>query len=297
MLHDPLVVFALLVMALSAIYIVHSYWPSVPSRPSVNVLEEYVKAVMHLNKSTLAVEAKLAGYSVSGIGLGLEEAMSTRDWLREYVGNLSRVYASEDNFLVGVARSYLHVAEGATNSTLAFQALNNTADALRESLGLLAECRIDEALEKYGGVELEVLMALSQMARADYALKMVNKGLVAENHAQVIDASHERLKRSLNSLYNAALLMGIARQYKDVLKALCSGRLPGGKGLLNSMLNDASNVSASGPLAPDIMNARNAIMRLIQENMPGQRGQQGSGQGSTGGVGGGAGYVPPSSDD
>jgi len=78
---------------------------------------------------------------------------------------------------------------------------------------------------------------------------------------------------------------------------LCSGNSPGTDNLLSDLLNDASKVKATGPLAPDIMNARNAIIGLVGRNPAGQERQISSGQSSSGGQGGGAGYVPPSSDD
>jgi len=81
---------------------------------------------------------------------------------------------------------------------------------------------------------------------------------------------------------------------------LCSGNSPGTDNLLSDLLNDASKVKATGPLAPDIMNARNAILGLVSREGAGHaraERQISSGQSSSGGQGGGAGYVPPSSDD
>jgi tetratricopeptide (TPR) repeat protein len=297
---DLPVVFSLLAMVLASLYIIYSYWPPVPSRPNINVLEEYVKAVMYLNKSALAIESELAGYPIQALDFTPEEAITNRNKLEMYVGNLSHAYGSMDTFIVQVARSYLYVAEASSNSSLALVPLNNTGKELKEALALLARCRIDEALERYSEIELRILNATYQIENAKNALSKVNKATVAENHVSIVDSSQERLQKSLNSLRNATILMEIARKYGSLLKMLCSGNSPGTDNLMSDLLNDASKVKATGPLAPDIMNARNAIIGLVSREGAGQAGQErqiSSGQSSSGGQGGGAGYVPPSSDD
>jgi dimeric dUTPase (all-alpha-NTP-PPase superfamily) len=294
---DISVVFSLLAMVLASLYIIYSYWPVVPSRPNINVLEEYVKAVMYLNKSALAIESELAGYPIQALDFTPEEAVTNRNKLEMFVDNLSHAYGSGDTFIVQVARSYLYVAEASANSSLALVSLNNTGKELKEALALLARCRIDEALERYSEIELRILNATYQIENANNALSKVNKATVAENHVSIIDSSQERLWKSLNSLRNAILLMETARKYGSLLKTLCSGNSPGTNNQLSNLLNDASKVKATGPLAPDIMNARNAMIGLVARNPAGQERQISSGQSSSGGQGGGAGYVPPSSDD
>lgn len=294
-LRDPLILASLLIMLLSIAYIVYSFRPFATGSENVNILEDYVKAVHYLNKSSTALEKRLAGSTSIAIDFDTSDVSEVRNGIEKYMNNLSLVYGSKDAFFVNVAKNYLYTAEGAVNSTAAYYAINSSVDGVREALHLLALCRVNEAIERFSSVEAEVLKALSSIARAISALKRIDKGFVSETHLPVINASLKRLEKSFESLYNAYTLMEIAKQYREYIELMCSGEPVNNTNALSNLLNRVSEVKASGPLSIDIANAKNAIQQLLQDYMRRHGGQQGGEEGK--GVGGGAGYAPPESYD
>lgn len=284
--HDPLALMGLLVMLLSLTYIVHSFLPHSTSSP--NILEDYVKAVHYLNRSSAALEGRLAG--TKSMDFSINDAYYVRNRIQEYFHNLSLAYGSDNTFSVRVAKNYLYVADASTNSTAAYYI---DVDGLREALQLLSLCKIDEALEKYDSVEENTSQALSNLAGAISVLSRVDKNSVAENHVPIIEKSRERLEKVFNSLYNASMLMEIARRHREYIKMMCSRR-PVNSSTLDGMfmlLSDLNRVRATGPLSPEIMSARNALESLIQSYLQQRRSCSGNTSGS------GAGYAPPESDD
>jgi hypothetical protein len=284
--HDPLALMGLLIMLLSLTYIVYSFLPHSTSSP--NILEDYVKAVHYLNRSSAALEGRLAG--TKSMDFSINDAYYVRNRIQEYFHNLSLAYGSDNTFSVRVAKNYLYVADASTNSTAAYYI---DVDGLREALQLLSLCKVDEALEKYDSVEENTSQALSNLAGAISVLSRVDKNSVAENHVPIIENSRERLEKVFNSLYNASMLMEIARRHREYIKMMCSRR-PVNSSTLDGMfmlLSDLNRVRATGPLSPEIMSARNALESLIQSYLQQRRSCSGNTSGS------GAGYAPPESDD
>lgn len=286
---------ALLILLLSLSYIVYSFWPRASGSQHINVLEDYVRAVQHLNKSSTALERLLAGFP-GGVP-DVVGVYGVRDRLARYLHNISTVYGSSDSFLVNVARSYLSIAEASTRVVGAYGSLSPSVNGLREALELLALCRVGEALDKYSGVEGGILDALSYTASAIDTLRGVDTGYIAENHTPIVNTSLRKLERVYESLYSADKVMQIARRYRGAVEAVCRGGEVDDEALLNSMVGELRSVRASGPLSPEIMAARNSLLSLIQLQLAAQGwGSQGNGgQGQQ--VGGGAGYAPPESDD
>jgi len=284
--HDPLALMGLLIMLLSLTYIVYSFLPHPTSSP--NILEDYVKAVHYLNRSSAALEGRLAG--TKSMDFSINDAYYLRNRIQGYFHNLSLAYGSDSTFSVRVARNCLYVADASTNSTAAYYI---DVDGLREALQLLSLCKVDEALEKYDSVEENTSQALSNVVRAISVLSRVDKNSVAENHVPIIEKSRERLEKVFNSLYNASMLMEIARRHREYIKMMCSRR-PVNSSTLDGMfmlLSDLNRVRATGPLSPEIMSARNALESLIQSYLQQRRSCSGNTSGS------GAGYAPPESDD
>ncbi|MEM0027806.1 MAG: hypothetical protein QXT53_07585 [Ignisphaera sp.] len=288
---------ALLILLLSIAFIIYSFWPRVTSSPHINVLEDYVRVVQYLNKSSIALEGVLKGFGVSGYDF--DDVYVVRMRLERYLRNVSAVYGSDDSFFVGVAKSYLYVASASVKGVEAYRNLNSSASTLRESLELLALCRVDVALEKFGLVEDKVFGAMGSTASAIDILGGVNNSYLAENHVGVVNASLRRFKNVFESLQAAYNVMQIAKGYRDVVEALCRGERVGDQQLLAGLKKEVEDVKASGPLSLEVMNARSKLLSLIQQSMSGQ-GQGSNGQGgssSSQGVGSGAGYAPPESDD
>ena len=296
-LHDRYSLAALLILLLSIAFIVYSFWPRAVGSPHINVLEDYVKAVQYLNKSSIALEASLKGFGVSGYDFS--DVYGVKRRLESYLYNVSAVYGSDDSFFVGVAKNYLYVASASVKGVEAYKDLNSSASTLREALELLALCRVDDALEKFGSVEYKVFRAMSSTASAIDVLGNVNNNYLAENHVGVVNTSLRRFKNVFESLQAAYNVMQIAKSYRDVVEALCRGERIGDQQLLAGLKKELGNVKISGPLSLETMNAINKLLSLIQQNMSGQ-GQESNAQGgssSSPGVGSGAGYAPPESDD
>ncbi|MEL9940225.1 MAG: hypothetical protein QW348_02545 [Ignisphaera sp.] len=289
---------ALIILLLSIAFIIYSFWPRVVSSPHINVLEDYVRAVQYLNKSSIALEGVLKGFGVSGYDFS--DVYGVRMRLERYLRNVSAVYGSDNSFFVGAAKSYLYVASASVKGVEAYRDLNSSVTTLRESLELLALCRVDEALEKFGLVEDKVVGAIGSTASAIDILRNVNSSYLAENHVGVVNASLRRFENVFKSLQAAYNVMQMAKSYRDVVEALCKGERVGDQQRLAGLKKELEDVGVSGPLSLEVMNARNKLLSLIQQGMPGQGqegNEQGSSSGSSQGVGGGAGYVPPESDD
>jgi dimeric dUTPase (all-alpha-NTP-PPase superfamily) len=292
LLHDPLILATLFIMLLSIAYIVYSFWPQAAKSQNVNILEDYVKAVQYLNKSSTALEKRLAGSKLVAMDFSLDNAFDVRSRIQWYLLNISLAYGSEDTFFVGVAKNYLNIAEAATNSTVAYYTINGSIDTLREALQLLALCRVDEALEKFSGIVSNVSRALPHIAKAVSILRKIDENLVAENHVPIINSSLKRLEKVFDSIYNTYKLMEIAKEYRDYIEALCSKKPVNNTAALGNLLNNVDAVKASGPLSPDIANAKNSLKSLIHTYLGNQQGMLQKDK-----VGGGAGYAPPESDD
>ncbi|MEM3998797.1 MAG: hypothetical protein QXM62_05415 [Ignisphaera sp.] len=291
---DPLLLIALALMVASLAYIVYSFLPHVSSTNPSNILEEYVKAIQSLNKSSTALEKRVAGFYT--VAPNISDVAIARDRIRGYLRNLSMMYGfNNSNFLVNTAKNYLYIAEAATNTTKGYLYINNSIDILRESLELLSICRVRDALTRYNRIEDYVLSSLSSIAKAVSMLNKVNKSCVAENHVPVIEASLERLEKVYTSIKSADDLMRIAKRYEDYIEALCSNQTINDAAALNSIQNELNQITVSGPLSPEVSNAQNTLIALIQSYLYGQSMNQQNQSGNY--VGGGAGYVPPESSD
>jgi hypothetical protein len=100
------------------------------------------------------------------------------------------------------------------------------------------------------------------------------------------------LEKVFDSIYNTYKLMEIAKEYRGYIEALCSKKPVNNTAALGNLLNNVDGVKASGPLSPDIANAKNSLKSLIHTYLGNQQGMQQKDK-----VGGGAGYAPPESDD
>jgi len=322
---------AILVIATGVVLFIRGSIITPTSNPSINPLEEYVKAVKYLNESSIAVEKLLLlGVTQS---LDIEDAARTRNRIVEVYYNYSSTYGSSGNYMVETAEGYLRVAEAGLDSARAYRVLEGVASVLRNSLRLVSVCRIREALEAYYSIRRDLYNATSLLRDAVSMLVGVDYNYIAENHVSVVKESHRRIERTLYSLTNATSLLELVDKYSVLIEKMCSGQslsqsdIP----LLNEMAIQLHGVSATGPLYQDIADAKQGIISLVNKYMNQSNNQsdtespsssQNSGQLPGGGQGGsqqpsqdsgqigsqppgqgqqipgmGAGYVPPESDD
>jgi len=303
-LRDPVLVVSIVIIVFSILYLVLSFLPRSAVSISINVLEEYVKAVVYLNKSSTAIVKKLTGF-VADPGVGIEEVSATRDRIKIYLTNITFIYGSQNTFFTKVASNYLSIADASIDTLQALQIVNRSIDVFREALSLLAMCRVDEALNRFRVVEEDIVKAIDNLSQALNSLLKVNTSLISENHVPVVNMSRRRIESSLNSLLNAYILMKIAEMYRDEIETLCINTSALPIQTLQQLANEIKNVKPTGPLSQDISNTQNTLITLINKAIQQQQGQEGScqcgGQGQverpSEGQGGGAGYVPPESDD
>jgi hypothetical protein len=322
---------AILVIATGVVLFIRGSIITPTSNPSINPLEEYVKAVKYLNESSIALE-KLLLLNVTQ-SLDIEDAARTRNRIVEVYYNYSSTYGSSGNYMVKTAEGYLRVAEAGLDSARAYRVLEGVANVLRNSLRLVSVCRIREALEAYYSIRRDLYNATSLLRDAVSMLVGVDYNYIAENHVSVVKESHRRIERTLYSLINAMNLLELVDKYSVLIEKMCSRQslsqsdIP----LLNEMAIQLQGVSATGPLYQDIADAKQGIISLVNKYMNQSNNQsdteppsssQNSGQLPGGGQGGsqqpsqdsgqigsqppsqgqqipgmGAGYVPPESDD
>jgi hypothetical protein len=303
-LRDPMLVASIAIIVSSILYLVFSFLPRPAVSVGINVLEEYVKAVTHLNKSSTAIAKRLAGF-VADPGVSIGETYVNKDRIRIYLANITSIYGSQGTFFAKVASNYLLIADASIGTLQALQIANGSVDTLKEALSLLAMCRVDDALNRFSVVEEDVTKAIENLSQALDNLQKVNTSLIAENHVPAVNMSRRRIESSLNSLLNAYILMKIAEMYRDEMETLCTNTTTLPIQTLQQLENEIKNVKPTGPLSPDISNTQNTLITLINKAIQQQQGQEGSSQfGGQGqveqpseGQGGGAGYVPPESDD
>jgi hypothetical protein len=303
-LRDPMLVASIAIIVSSILYLVFSFLPRPAVSVGINVLEEYVKAVTHLNKSSTAIAKRLAGF-VADPGVSIGETYVNRDRIRIYLANITSIYGSQETFFAKVASNYLLIADASIGTLQALQIVNGSVDTLKEALSLLATCRVNDALNRFSVVEEDVTKAIENLSQALNNLQKVNTSLIAENHVPAVNMSRRRIESSLNSLLNAYILMKIAEMYRDEMETLCTNTTTLPIQTLQQLENEIKNVKPTGPLSPDISNTQNTLITLINKAIQQQQGQEGSSQfGGQGqveqlseGQGGGAGYVPPESDD
>jgi len=303
-LRDPMLVVSIVIIVFSILYLVLSFLPRSAVSISINVLEEYVKAVVYLNKSSTAIVKKLTGF-VADPGVGIGEVSATRDRIKIYLANITFIYGSQNTFFAKVASNYLSIADASIDTLQALQIVNRSIDIFREALSLLAMCRVDEALNRFRVVEEDIVKAIDNLSQALNSLLKVNTSLISENHVPVVNMSRRRIESSLNSLLNAYILMKIAEMYRDEIETLCINTSALPIQTLQQLANEIKNVKPTGPLSQDISNTQNILIALINKAIQQQQGQEGSCQCGgqcqverpSEGQGGGAGYVPPESDD
>jgi hypothetical protein len=299
-----MLVVSIVIIVFSILYLVLSFLPRSAVSISINVLEEYVKTVVYLNKSSTAIVKKLTGF-VADPGVGIGEVSGTRDRIKIYLANITFIYGSQNTFFAKVASNYLSIADASIDTLQALQIVNRSIDIFREALSLLAMCRVDEALNRFRVVEEDIVKAIDNLSRALNSLLKVNTSLISENHVPVVNMSRRRIESSLNSLLNAYILMKIAEMYRDEIETLCINTSALPIQTLQQLANEIKNVKPTGPLSQDISNTQNILITLINKAIQQQQGQEEScqcgGQGQverpSEGQGGGAGYVPPESDD
>jgi len=303
-LRDPMLVASIAIIVSSILYLVFSFLPRPAVSVGINVLEEYVKAVTHLNKSSTAIAKRLAGF-IADPGVSIGETYVNKDRIRIYLANITSIYGSQETFFAKVASNYLLIADASIDTLQALQIANGSVDTLKEALSLLAMCRVNDALNRFSVVEEDVTKAIENLSQALNNLQKVNTSLIAENHVPAVNMSRRRIESSLNSLLNAYILMKIAEMYRDEMETLCTNTTTLPTQTLQQLENEIKNVKPTGPLSPDISNTQNTLITLINKAIQQQQGQEGSSQfGGQGqveqpseGQGGGAGYVPPESDD
>uniref|UniRef100_A0A7J2U481 Uncharacterized protein n=1 Tax=Ignisphaera aggregans TaxID=334771 RepID=A0A7J2U481_9CREN len=310
-LRDPMLVASIAIIVSSILYLVFSFLPRPAVSVGINVLEEYVKAVTHLNKSSTAIAKRLAGF-VADPGVSIGETYVNKDRIRIYLANITSIYGSQETFFAKVASNYLLIADASIDTLQALQIANRSVDTLKEALSLLAMCRVNDALNRFSVVEEDVTKAIENLSQALDNLQKVNTSLIAENHVPAVNMSRRRIESSLNSLLNAYILMKIAEMYRDEMETLCTNTTTLPIQTLQQLENEIKNVKPTGPLSPDISNTQNTLITLINKAIQQQQGQGGGrescpcssqhgGQGQVGqhseGQGGGAGYAPPESDD
>jgi hypothetical protein len=299
-----MLVASIAIIVSSILYLVFSFLPRPAVSVGINVLEEYVKAVTHLNKSSTAIAKRLAGF-VADPGVSIGETYVNKDRIRIYLANITSIYGSQETFFAKVASNYLLIADASIDTLQALQIVNGSVDSLKEALSLLAMCRVNDALNRFSVVEEDVTKAIENLSQALNNLQKVNTSLIAENHVPAVNMSRRRIESSLNSLLNAYILMKIAEMYRDEMETLCTNTTTLPIQTLQQLENEIKNVKPTGPLSPDISNTQNTLITLINKAIQQQQGQEGSSQfGGQGqveqpseGQGGGAGYVPPESDD
>jgi hypothetical protein len=299
-----MLVASIAIIVSSILYLVFSFLPRPAVSVGINVLEEYVKAVTHLNKSSTAIAKRLAGF-VADPGVSIGETYVNKDRIRIYLANITSIYGSQETFFAKVASNYLLIADASIDTLQALQIANGSVDTLKEALSLLAMCRVNDALNRFSVVEEDVTKAIENLSQALNNLQKVNTSLIAENHVPAVNMSRRRIESSLNSLLNAYILMKIAEMYRDEMETLCTNTTTLPIQTLQQLANEIKNVKPTGPLSQDISNTQNILIALINKAIQQQQGQEGScqfgGQGQverpSEGQGGGAGYVPPESDD
>lgn len=298
-LNDRYTLLAILLLVISTAFILYSFWPTAGGFNIINVLEEYAKAILYLNKSTYSLVNMLRGYTEPPPLIG--DVIDVKDKIKDYIDNKTVLYGDENVLVIRIASNYLTVSEATISILKAYEYLNSSLNSFRRSLQFVAVCDVDKALEEFSKSRNDISSTLAELTSSISLLKNVNRTYLAENHVVVVNTSLTTLSKIYESLYNAYKLLLLVERYKDVVKNMCRGETINDQNVLQMMMSELQNIRAVGPLSPEIMNARNQLISLISRvslnTTSCNQGGNGAQNNTEGAQGSGAGYVPPESED
>ncbi len=280
------------------------------SEPSPRPLELMVKAAMHLNTSdTLLASSVEPGANMPpGIGNMSYEAQSIASQLRRIAeeqppSRLGRVIGN-------AAQAYSHMASAASDMYIAASSLSGASPRIRRAFELLAQCRIDEALEEYGEARAGLITARRLLDKAYGEIAETDpRSLLSENHTVILRRAEDHVSSLIKSLKEVDRTFSLVEQHREAFKHLCSGNLTQAdiqelRGVLDELRpGDAGSfgyeeASIASMIQEALMQhgAAGGVGGGIGQGQGGQGQGTSQGSGQTGG-GEGAGYGAPSSDD
>ncbi len=192
--------------------------------------------------------------------------------------------------------------------------LHNVLLNLSKALGLVEECKIDEALSLYESLQDEVDAIKQNLTRAfEYSAATNPDSLLSLEHKDIALNHTKKLREALSVLDEVTKFFSIVEQYEDSLNKLCSNKsIPRNESerIARSLLG--VNPQRAGPLAYNEASAARSILMKLGSytgleswgQHGGSKGSQGAGAGTGQQRGGqshvpseGAGYRAPPSDD
>jgi len=296
-------------IAISVIFIWFTFVRNTPTTISSSIkdiLEEYVYSIAYLNRSSYALKNVSRGMDY--LAPSRDEIIPIIEKLQQYSLGLDLPPGSLGEMLSKSAESYLYISNASIDIVDSLSDINITIPIMRKILIDVRSCNISEALSKYFQINRTVISVIQRLSESYLYLSNVDKEkLLSNNHSIVVENSKNIVRSVLDSYNNFEKIMRLVITYRDLLNILCSIRRNSSIDIetINMLLNRQdiqnainecrsciNNIEARGVLSRDIAQTRNFIEELLKRYSQNQ--QQGSGQS---GIGGGAGYVPPESDD
>ncbi|ADM27792.1 hypothetical protein Igag_0977 [Ignisphaera aggregans DSM 17230] len=297
-------------IAISVIFIWFTFVRNTPmtiSSSSIrDILKEYVYAIAYLNRSSYALKNVSRGMDY--IAPSRDEIVSIVENLQQYSIGLYLPPGSLGELLARSAETYLYISNASIDIVDSLSDIDTTIPIMREILVDVRSCNIDEALSKYFQINRTVIGVIYRLSESYLYLSNVDREkLLSKNHSIIVENSRNIVRSVLDSYNNFEKIMRLVATYRDLLNTLCSIRKNSSIDIetINTLLNrpdiqssinecraSINSIEAKGVLSRDIAQTRNFIEELLKRYSQNQ--QQGSGPS---GIGGGAGYVPPESDD